>query len=598
MKRGIFCVSLTVLLVMNRVTAQSPDAEANAVEPANWAGLWVAQRNFGVELDGPLTLQQTPAGWIAQVQGERTIANRQPTDDGSVNWSFSFFDLGRFEGRQSSHEGPIVGHWTQPAANVYYYPFATPVTLKPKGSQTFDGILAPTTEGYSLSIPLIAEDKANPQSPRRYRTFLRNPERNTGVYFRIETAVIADHEIRFSNSAGEVIGVGQIIDPGERFTLSHRGVIFEFTRASRQTADGFYPRRWPKPIQHLLRPVETGDGWSTALPGETGLKAAPIIAFLNALAAFEPQQLREPYLHSLLVAHQGKLVIEEYFHGHHREMPHDSRSSGKTVVSALLGMAIYQGIIADVDQPAYPFFGGVQAFANPDNRKQRLTLRHLVTMTPGLACNDDDDDSPGNENTMQEQDAQPDWYQYALNLPMRHEPGAVGYYCTAGINLVGGAISSAAGFSLARFFQESFAIPLQVPHYRLNLSPNQRVYMGGGIQLRPRDFLKLGQLFLNEGVWNGTRLLSKHWVSESAAAHASLGSEDNYGFGWWRQTFDVDGRAIKTYFASGNGGQMLFVVPELDLTVMINAGNYSDGRTRGALRDQIMTQAVLPSAMK
>ncbi|MFK7955043.1 MAG: serine hydrolase domain-containing protein [Lysobacterales bacterium] len=598
MKRGIFCLCLEILLAIGGASAQTSNPESNSVSPGTWEGLWVAERYFGVQLDGPLTLQLTPDGWIAQVQGERAVANRQVADDGSVDWSFSFFDLGRFEGRQSSKEQSITGHWIQPAANVYYYPFATPVTLKPVGANTFDGILDPIRESYSLSIPLIAEDPDNPENPQRYRTYLRNPERNTGVYFRIETATVTDDDIRFSNSAGEVIGTAQIIDPGARFTLAHRGVMFEFTRATRQTADGFYPRRSQKPVKHLLRPPETGDGWLTATPSESGLAAAPIVTLLNKVSAFEPKQLREPYLHSLLVAHRGKLVVEEYFHGHHREMPHDSRSSGKTVVSALLGMAIHQGIISDVDQPAYRFYGGVEAFANPDERKERLTLRHLVTMTPGLACNDDDNNSPGNETTMQEQSAQPDWYQYALDLPMLNEPGEVGYYCTAGINLVGGAISHAAGYSLARFFHESFAAPLQLPYYRLNLSPRERAYMGGGIQLRPRDFLKLGQLFLNEGVWNGTRLVSRRWVKESAAAHASLSAEDNYGFGWWRQTFDVDGQTISTYSASGNGGQMLFVVPELELTVMINAGNYSDGRTRGAMRDQILTEAVFPAAME
>ncbi len=121
--------------------------------------------------------------------------------------------------------------------------------------------------------------------------------------------------------------------------------------------------------------------------------------------------------------------------------------------------------------------------------------------------------------------------------------------------------------------------------------------MGGGIQLRPRDFLKLGQLYLNGGVWHGKRLLSRQWVEQSAAGQVSLFDKDDYGFGWWRQSFQVGGQSIKTYFASGNGGQMLFVIPELELTVMFNAGNYSDGRTRGAFRDRIMGQSILPAAL-
>ena len=121
--------------------------------------------------------------------------------------------------------------------------------------------------------------------------------------------------------------------------------------------------------------------------------------------------------------------------------------------------------------------------------------------------------------------------------------------------------------------------------------------MGGGVRLRPRDFLKLGQVYLDDGVWNGRRLVSKDWVRQSGAAHSSLNQKDDYGFGWWRQTFEVRGRSIDTFFASGNGGQMLFVVPELEMTVMIQAGNYNDGRTRNAFRDRFMGEFILPAAM-
>ena len=121
--------------------------------------------------------------------------------------------------------------------------------------------------------------------------------------------------------------------------------------------------------------------------------------------------------------------------------------------------------------------------------------------------------------------------------------------------------------------------------------------MGGGIRLRPRDFMKLGQLYLDGGVWNGKRLVSEEWVEASAAPHSSLNREDDYGFAWWRQTYDVLGRDIETYYASGNGGQMTFVVPELDMVVQINAGNYSDGRTRNQFRDRLMREFILPAAI-
>ncbi|MEO1369656.1 MAG: serine hydrolase, partial [Acidobacteriota bacterium] len=195
------------------------------------------------------------------------------------------------------------------------------------------------------------------------------------------------------------------------------------------------------------------------------------------------------------------------------------------------------------------------------------------------------------------QGEQPDWYRYTLDLPMVREPGEAGVYCTAGIHLLGGALREATGTSLPRFFHGELAEPLGMGHYQMNLSPGYRGYMGGGIRLRPRDFLKLGQLYLDGGVWQGRRIVSEAWVRESAAPHASLGSNDDYGFAWWRRSYDVDGRTISTYYASGNGGQLLFVVPELELVVLIQAGNYSDGRTRNAFRDQYMGESILPAAL-
>lgn len=213
--------------------------------------------------------------------------------------------------------------------------------------------------------------------------------------------------------------------------------------------------------------------------------------------------------------------MEEYFHGYHREMTHDSRSAGKSLTSALLGIAIRKGALASVDQLLYPLFGGVEAFANPDPRKARMTVRHLITMSSGFDCDDDDYETPGNEDTMQSQTEQPDWYRYTLDLPMVREPGAAGVYCTAGINLIGGVLRNVTGTSLPRFFHEEFAAPLDISYYQMNLSPTYTGYMGGGIRLLPRDFLKLGQLYLDGGVWNGRRIVSEEWVRGSRRGRVS-----------------------------------------------------------------------------
>lgn len=568
---------------------------SNAEAPADWEGVWVAERSFGPDLKGPVSLHSSGEGWTARIQGESVSVEQSVEEDGTRRWAFSVLDQGYFVGHQTAAGEAITGHWFQPPGAIQNYPFASPVRLTPAGSEAFSGTIRPFPQTLSLNIPLVSEGNGS----TRYRTFLRNPERNIGVFFPIVSATVAGNEIQFENADGDVRIVGNSVVPGEQFSLRLRrgGDVFDFTRRSRQEALGFYPRRSTEPPSALLRPAEVDDGWRTASLTEAGLNEELVADLIGELATFEPTALRQPYIHGLLIAHRGKLVVEEYFHGFHRDMPHDSRSAGKSIASALLGIALEQGLVSSVDEPVYPLFGGVDAFANPDPRKEQITLRHLVTMSPGFDCDDNDFDTPGNEDAMQSQSEQPDWYRYTLDLPMVAEPGESDAYCTAGINLIGGALKAKTGMSLPRFFHENFAELLNISHYHMNLSPTYEGYMGGGIRLRPRDFMKLGQLYLDGGVWNGQRLVSEDWVEASAAPHSSMNEKDDYGFAWWRNAYTVNGQSIETYYASGNGGQMLFVVPELDLVVQINAGNYSDGRTRNRFRDRLMGEFILPAAI-
>ncbi len=204
-------------------------------------------------------------------------------------------------------------------------------------------------------------------------------------------------ELRFRSAEGELLATGRSVEPGQRFSMvfPRFGETLDFTRRSRETAPAFYPRRSTTAVATLTRPAETGDGWRTADAKDSGLDSGLLTELVASIAAAEPGGLREPYIHGLLIAHRGKLVVEEYFHGFDRDRPHDSRSAGKTIGSALLGIALRQGVFASLDTPVYPLFGGVDRFANPDPRKQRLTLRHVVSMSPGLDCVDDKSRQPG-----------------------------------------------------------------------------------------------------------------------------------------------------------------------------------------------------------
>ena len=600
-KRSLLILGAIVGLATGPLSSQATSDDPPAMAgPVDWEGLWVAEKHFGPYLAGPVSLSRSGNGWVGVLQGDSVPVERREAADGSVEWSFDYFNEGRFIGRQASTGLPIRGHWIQPPGVVQNYPYATPVRFDAfDGGEGYQGSIKPFAQQATLNIPLIAEPGIKSGAAMRYRSFLRNPERNLGIWFAIESVDVVGEELRFLDADGALLATGRSVEPGGRFSMvfPRFGETFDFTRRARDAAPTFYPRRSTAAVSTLIRPLEAGDGWRTAEAGSTGLDTSLLTELVASIAATEPHGLREPYIHGLLIAHRGKLVLEEYFHGHDREQPHDSRSAGKTIGSTLLGIALHNGTFESLDTPVYPLFGGVAEYANPDPRKERLTLRHVVSMSPGLDCRDGNADSPGDEDRMQSQEAQLDWYRYTLDLPMLSAPGETSFYCTAGINLIGGAIQRATGMSLLRYFQESFADPLEISYYQMNLSPTEDAYLGGGIRLRPRDFLKLGQVFLDGGVWKGKRLVSEEWVRQSAAAHASMNLQSDYGFGWWRQTFEVEGKSIETFYASGNGGQMLFVVPELDMTVMINAGNYSDGRTRNAFRDRFMGKYILPAAV-
>jgi CubicO group peptidase (beta-lactamase class C family) len=139
--------------------------------------------------------------------------------------------------------------------------------------------------------------------------------------------------------------------------------------------------------------------------------------------------------------------------------------------------------------------------------------------------------------------------------------------------------------------------PLGVTDYNWFLDPTGTPYLGGGIYLRPRDVLKLGQLYLDGGVWKGERLLPESWVRESWRAYGRLAPFEinghEYGYLWWHHRYDLEGRTVGTLEARGYGGQYLFVVPELDLVAVVTAGNFRNRRTRQS--EQILGRFILPA---
>jgi CubicO group peptidase (beta-lactamase class C family) len=365
------------------------------------------------------------------------------------------------------------------------------------------------------------------------------------------------------------------------------------TRQSRDQAIGYYPRTPAEPRYVYRPPIAEADGWRTATLDAAGLDAARISALVQKILDADPWPQTAPLVQGLLIARHGRLVLEEYFYGFDKERPHDLRSGGKTLASVLAGIAIDHGAKFSPQTPVYPLFPEYASFANPDPRKSLMTVEHLMTMTSGFDCDENgNDNAPGNEDKMQSQTAQPDWYKFMLDQRLAAKPGDAFAYCSGAVNLIGGIVRNTTRTWLPEFFDRFVARPLQMRTYHMNLTPAGEGYMGGGLHIRPRDALKLGQLYLDGGVWNGKRIVSRKWVEVSTARHP-MNARGSDGYNWHLNDIKLGDRVFKEYDASGNGGQLVMVLPELDLVVMFTGGNYGNFGVWGHFRDELLPQYIL-----
>ena len=546
--------------------------------PEPLVGLWGVELDLGPALAGELVVRSTAAGWQASIGG----ASGALTDDGGELRGALGPDGAAVRLRRAGAR--LTGHWLQPPGTVNNQAFATPVVLSRGDDGAYRGEVAPLRD--AANQYLVIERGAGGLT-----AWIRETEKNVGRYLGdLTVAREADGAVAFRRADGAVAFTARLAEP-DRLVVTLDGVAgpLVHTRRGRADAPGFFAGP-PEPWQYRA-PVAGPDRWPVATLADVDVDQAAIDAIVLGLRAATPTSWRSPAVHSLVVARHGRLVLDEYFAGHDGERLHDLRSAGKTVTTSLLGAAIDRGLLAPGDRAV----DRVPALAGPEPGRAAITLAHLASMSSGLDCDDHDDDSPGNEDRMQQQDDQPDWYRYTAALPLVRPPGERAVYCTGGINLLGAALTGATGRWLPELFADWLAGPLDIARYHLNLMPTGEGYLGGGLRLRPRDLAKLAQLVLSGGTWNGRRVVSAAWLAEATAAHASLEAPDDYGYGWWRRTVRVGERTVDLVYASGNGGQLAIAAPALDLAVVITGGNYGHFPAWRGFLDELVP-AVLAAA--
>ncbi|WP_282609293.1 serine hydrolase [Pelagibius sp. Alg239-R121] len=360
------------------------------------------------------------------------------------------------------------------------------------------------------------------------------------------------------------------------------------------------PSDGPALYHPMAKPPDAeDDGWPVSNLEAEGVNPQLVGQMLGDIKAGEFTKID-----SVLIARNGKLIFEAYFNGFGRDSTHDTQSVSKSLGSALAGIAVDRGLITDVDQPVSQFFPDHWPHIQTDReKKDRITLRHLLTMTPGFEAEENWGIGPRRTDEMRRTS---DWYRYALDMPAAWEPGTRFSYNSPTAVLVGGVVAQAAGEPLPSFAKKHLFAPLGVTDYCWSITQSGQVATNSGIFLRPRDMLKFGQLYLNHGTWLGQRIISEHWVRESTRKHVASTRPDKprvkssrrgYGYQWWtRRTLPGEDAKLDLYLASGNGGQKIFVYPNLQLVVVFTGSHY--GKPAGHAQPwKILDRYILPAVL-
>ncbi|WP_296702288.1 serine hydrolase [Algoriphagus sp.] len=347
----------------------------------------------------------------------------------------------------------------------------------------------------------------------------------------------------------------------------------------------------------IEKPEQLNDGVETGTPQEVGIDKELIMRMTDSinLGVY-------PNIHSVLIFRNNKLVYEHYWSGydenretnfigftnHHRDSLHDIRSITKSIISSAVMIALSQGKIKSLDQEIFDFFPEFSGYAN--DIKQKITIRHLLTMSAGLDWNDSYNDSMKMESVS-------DTYKLILRKPMVDSPGETFEYRSSYTQLLSRIVEKATEMDIEVFTKINLFEPLGITNYVWTKEKNGLVSAWAGLRMRSRDLLKFGLLYLNDGKWKGKQLIPEYLIRESIKTQIVTEPNYGYGFQFWTLTETSKNQTISTIEASGNGGQKIEINKSKNLIVIITAGNY-DKENLNKYSYDLYLDFIIPSMMK
>ena len=281
-----------------------------------------------------------------------------------------------------------------------------------------------------------------------------------------------------------------------------------------------------------------------------------------------------PKTTSIIVSNRDKVVYENYFEGKNKFDKHDTRSVTKSMTSLFLGNMILNGYLSNEEQ----LINTVKEYDFKDKRNDELTFKDLLTMTSSFDANDSDSNSSGNEDKMHTNN---NWEEWILSLPYddKYKRDSLGMgqfrYATTNTTFLGIIMEDITG-NLNEYLNKNIFHPMNIKDYSFQYSPSSEILMGGGLKLTSRDLLKFGQIILNNGMYNKTKIVSKNWVNKMTTVYKTdEDSGSGYGYLIWNYDFPYKQNSINCWFMAGNGGNIILISKEIDTVIVITRENFN-----------------------
>ena len=295
--------------------------------------------------------------------------------------------------------------------------------------------------------------------------------------------------------------------------------------------------------------------WRLSAPGDVGIDEA-------ALEAGSAELARSPALLSLLVVRDGALAFERYYHGSDASQSNNIHSASKSILSAVVGIALDEGLIESLDAPLADY---LPEYIAAGSAEAAITLRDVLTMSSGLEWTEDDTEYAVIEPT-------DDWVGAILGQPLTGEPGAAFNYSSGMSHVMSAVLTRATGSSTCAYAHEKLLAPLGITAEHWGRDPSG-VFSGGyNLYMTPRELARFGELYLRDGDWDGRQLVPASWTQQSIQPQLPAEEGYDYGYYWWL----TSGAGQDVAIAWGFGGQFIYLVPALDLMVVMTADTAAD----------------------